>query len=191
MGAELDVGPLAVGVGGGRLAEHPGQPLALRPVHQEALGPGEDVLAAGDRHRHRLAAVGDRVAGRRQAHPLVAEQLARRRSRRRRRRSAHRPAGPPPRPRRRPTARRRCARRPLRSPRSARYPHSGPRNLNVASICLYSATRPPSSTWESTRFVIGRFPVRTRRGALRPWTRRIASTVAGSRAYITSPVSLA
>jgi len=73
---QLDVGPLAVGVGGGRLAEHAGQPLSPRPVHQEALGPREEVLAAGGRHRHRLARVGDRVSRRSQAHPLVAEQLA-------------------------------------------------------------------------------------------------------------------
>ena len=53
--AQLDVRPLAVGVGGGRLAEHPGQPPLARPVHQEALGAGEEVLAARGRQRHRLA----------------------------------------------------------------------------------------------------------------------------------------
>ena len=74
--AQLDVGPLAVGMGGGRLAEHPRQALFPCPIHQEALGPREEVLAARGRQRHRLAGVRDRVAGRRQAHPHVAEQLA-------------------------------------------------------------------------------------------------------------------
>ena len=46
------------------------------PVHQEALGAGEEVLAAGRRQRHRLPRVGDRVVRRGQAHPLVAEQFA-------------------------------------------------------------------------------------------------------------------
>jgi hypothetical protein len=74
--AQVDVGALAVGVGGGRLAEHPRQPLIPRPIHEEALGPREHVLAASGGHRYRLARVGDGVPGGRQAHALVAEQLS-------------------------------------------------------------------------------------------------------------------
>ena len=76
VGAQLDVRLLAVGVGGGRLAVHPGQPALLSPVHQHLLGAGEEMLPARRLQRHRLPRVGDRVAGGRQAHPLVAEQLA-------------------------------------------------------------------------------------------------------------------
>ena len=73
---EVEVGALAVGVGGGRLAEHAGHAAPGRPFHQVPLRAGEEVLAARHRHRHRLARVPDRVARRAEAHPLVAEQLA-------------------------------------------------------------------------------------------------------------------
>ena len=75
MGAELDVGALAVGVGSGRLAVHARQALLRCPIHQEALGLGEEVLPPRRRHRHRLARVPDGVTCRAQAHSLVAEQL--------------------------------------------------------------------------------------------------------------------
>jgi hypothetical protein len=75
VGAELEVGALAVGVGGGRLAEHASQASPLGPVHQEALGAGEEVLSTRRRQRHRLAGMGDGVSGRRQTHPLMAKQL--------------------------------------------------------------------------------------------------------------------
>ena len=75
-GAELDVRALAVGMGGGRLAEDARHPFLARVIHQVALGAGEQVLPARRRHRHRLAAVADRVVGLAEAHPLVAEQLA-------------------------------------------------------------------------------------------------------------------
>ena len=76
MRAELDVRLLAVGVGGGRLAVHPREPVLRAPVHQHLLGAREEVLAPRRLQRHRLPGVGDRVARGGQAHTLVAEQLA-------------------------------------------------------------------------------------------------------------------
>jgi hypothetical protein len=76
VGAELDVRLLAVGVSGRGLAVHPGQSALSGPLHQPALGAGEEVLPAGGRQRHRLPGVGDRVIRCPEAHPDVAKQLA-------------------------------------------------------------------------------------------------------------------
>src|SRR5690349_6639454 len=59
-----------------RLAVHPGHATLTGPVHQEALGAGEDVLTASGGHRRGLARVAHRVVARGEAHPLVAEQFA-------------------------------------------------------------------------------------------------------------------
>ena len=59
LASQLDVGPLAVGMGGGRLAVHACHAALARPVHEEALGTREEVLAARRGQRHGLPRVAD------------------------------------------------------------------------------------------------------------------------------------
>ena len=75
------VRPLAVRVRSGHLGVHPGETPVARPVHEEPLGAGEQVLPARRGQRDRLARVPDRVARRSRAHPHVAQQLPGRRLR--------------------------------------------------------------------------------------------------------------